>query len=110
MKGEGPRATGEELGARLVDNGAGTVNVGNGILVSGTIETRRNLRESHLVLVTHTTKGGESIVDKSHMVENEGGRRELALFEGAGNEGETVRGVNRVWADVAQRRGEGRRV
>ena len=64
-KGEGGRAeeaaTGEELEARLVDNGAGTVNVGNGILVSGPI-TRRNLGESHLVLVTFTTKGAESIV------------------------------------------------
>ena len=62
MKGEGwDRTTRKKKGTGLVNNRAGTVNMGDGVLISGTIEASGDILKGNLVLMTHTPKGGKSV-------------------------------------------------
>ena len=56
--------------------------MGDRVLASATKETGRNIGKGDPVLMTHTTEGGERVVDQRHEVENKGRRQALALLEG----------------------------
>ena len=60
----------EEKGASLSDDVAGTVDVGDGVLVSGTVEAGGNVLEGDVVLVPHAAKGREGVMDEGNVVKN----------------------------------------
>lgn len=90
--GVGDRTTRKKKGTGLVNNRAGTINMGDGVLISGTIEASGDILKGNLVLMTHTPKGGKSVVDQSDVVENNGGGETFALAEGRGNKGKASGG------------------
>jgi len=66
--------------------------VGDGVLVSATVEAGGDVLAGDLVLMAHTTKGGEGIVNKGDVVKNKGRGGTFAQLEGRGDTGEIVGG------------------
>ena len=80
----------EEQGPGLVDDVAGAVQVGDGILIGAAVKTGRNIDQGDLVLVAHPTRSSEGVVDQGHMVKNKSSRGPFTLLKEGGNNGEPL--------------------
>ena len=66
--------TGKKKSACITNNTARAIDMDDRVLVHGTEETGRDVRKGDLVLMPHTTKGGERVVNQRHVVEYKGRR------------------------------------